>query len=75
MALLLQSGLGLDPLTEGLVFALTSLAAPRRVQRFGNEVIGFGMLLYALVEGQGGRSRPGSCFLPCTCLARGRRWR
>lgn len=58
MALLLQSGLGFDPLVAGLTFvpanlafAVTSLAAPRLVRRFGNSTIGWGIVLYALAIG------------------------
>lgn len=54
-ALLLQSGLGLDPFTAGRIFApcslgfvLASLAAPRLVARWGLRAIGAGARAYAL---------------------------
>lgn len=57
-ALLLQSGLGLDPFAAGRIFApcslgfvLASLAAPRLVARWGLRAIGAGALAYALSIG------------------------
>lgn len=57
-ALLLQSGLGLDPFAAGRIFApcslgfvLASLAAPRLVARWGQRAIGAGALAYALSIG------------------------
>lgn len=54
-ALLVQKGLGLDPLQAGLIFApcsvgfvLASLAAPRLVARWGIRAIIGGALIYAL---------------------------
>ncbi|WP_153100926.1 MFS transporter [Paraburkholderia hayleyella] len=54
MALLLQTGFGLNPITAGLIFipanvafTLASLAAPKLVNRFGNGTIAAGALLYA----------------------------
>ena len=57
-ALLVQSGLGLDPFTAGLIFApcsvgfvLASLAAPRLVARWGMRAIVGGALVYAVAIG------------------------
>lgn len=57
-ALLLQSGLGLDPFAAGRIFApcslgfvLAALAAPRLVARWGQRAIGAGALAYALSIG------------------------
>jgi len=57
-ALLMQSGLGLDPFRAGSIFApcsvgfvLASLAAPRLVARWGIRAIVAGALLYALSIG------------------------
>jgi EmrB/QacA subfamily drug resistance transporter len=54
MALLLQTGFGLDPIAAGMIFVpanfaftLASLAAPKLVSKFGNMVIVTGSLLYA----------------------------
>lgn len=53
-ALLLQSGLGIDPFTAGSIFApcsmgfvLASLCAPHMTARWGTVAIAFGALLYA----------------------------
>lgn len=57
-ALLMQTGLGLDPLVAGSIFAprslgfmLASLAAPRLVSRFGTHAIVVGALVYMLSIG------------------------
>ncbi|MCW2485518.1 MFS transporter [Candidatus Symbiopectobacterium sp. NZEC127] len=57
-ALLMQTGLGLDPLVAGSIFApcslgfiLASLAAPRLVARVGMRAIVVGALVYALSIG------------------------
>ncbi|MFG6177846.1 MFS transporter [Halomonas sp. THAF12] len=57
-ALLVQSGLGLDPFVAGSIFApcsvgfvLASLAAPRLVARWGSRAIVAGALVYALSIG------------------------
>lgn len=54
-ALLVQTGLGLDPFLAGSIFApcsvgfvLASLAAPRLVARWGTHALVFGALIYAL---------------------------
>lgn len=57
-ALLVQSGLGLDPFTAGLIFApcsvgfvVASLTAPRLVTRWGMHAIVGGALVYAIAIG------------------------
>lgn len=57
-ALLVQTGLGLDPFVAGSIFApcsvgfiLASLAAPRLVARWGTRAIGAGALVYAISLG------------------------
>ncbi len=57
-ALLMQTGLGLDPLVAGSIFTpcsvgfmLASLAAPRLVARFGTHAIVVGALVYMLSIG------------------------
>lgn len=57
-ALLVQSGLGLDPFTAGLIFApssvgfvFSSLAAPRLVTRWGIRTIVGGAIIYAVSIG------------------------
>ncbi|MFC7421734.1 MFS transporter [Iodobacter arcticus] len=57
-ALLVQSGLGLDPFMAGAIFApcsvgfvMTSLAAPRMVARWGTRAIAMGALVYSVSMG------------------------